>query len=174
MSDISSFKKLIQRMETGNSPDAIHPTMEEGMHEGMAAQGSMGVMPLTLQLAAKRKVRDGSGSELDKIIADADPTDIPALLQSNPHKYDEYASELAQRTLQESGGNPEQAYMRWNQGLNLGDNQIKQAIKTHPEMMSRLKENMGGLTSGPMELTDTLPKLNKDVLFSKLRKSIGR
>lgn len=172
MPDLKAFKKLIKAVETDSNPEAKHRTLESGLHEGMAAQGEMGLMPNTAQLMARRKLRDGTATPLDQIIATAEPTAIPEILSGNPDKYSEYADAYAKESLDKSNMNPLEGYFRYNFGNQAEDADIKNAMRTNPELVKRVQERMP-LVSEPDTFVDKLPKINKEQLFSKIKKTVG-
>lgn len=176
MSDLKAFRQVINAVESDNNPDAVHKTLKRGMHKGMAAQGEAGMMPNTLQLMAKRKVRDGVASELDKLIADTDPKAIPEILQSNPHKYDQYSNDMAADVLNKSEGMPVEAYLRYKHGQNLEDDSVAKLIKRKPKLVQRIQDKMSGLSSNPDPVLPELPiePPPEDVLYSRIKKMMGK
>lgn len=173
---MSDLRKLIRAVESDNNPAAVHPTIKTGIQRGTHAMGAMGLMPNTAQMMARRKVRDGVASPLDQAIADADPKAIEEMLKDNPGKYDSYAQEALGDAARPSNGDPMDSYFRYNFGAQSDPDAIKQHMTDNPELMQRVEDKIREqhMSSEPDKYTDSLAIPEKEVLYSKTRKMLGK
>lgn len=170
--DNKAFKKLIALIETDANPDAEHAMIGSGMHEGTRAIGDKGLMPATIKDLARE-----SGSPFDKLIQEADPEAIQEMLASNPEKYEQYASMMADKTTSDT---PEDQAVKWRWGQNITPEQLEQIKKDNPQYLQRISDKIGegGLKSEMPQIA--IPALQKainavppkEVLYNKIRSKL--
>lgn len=170
--DKMKFQQLLSLLESSSGKQMQHSPVETGMHEGTKAMGEFGIMPITAQELSKQ---DSNKSELDKLIMGADPASIEEILASNPGKYQEYVDQMSNKVLDKSGGNAEEAAMRWLAGPNSSKRRIANVAEETPGRAEKIQEFLK--SSQPVEPSFT-EKLQEqfppeEVLYNKIRSKLG-
>lgn len=175
--DNSYFKKLLSFLESSNGTNTDHPEMTTGMHEGTKAMGEYGVMPITAQEVAKSRINKGEGSELDKIVQQADPRSVEEILQSNPEKYEQYVNSLSDKMLNKSQGNPEEAAMRWFAGPNSSPKRLRDIASEVPSREQNIEQFMvdqPGMSQDKPYVQKLIENQSpKETLYNKIRNRLG-
>lgn len=168
MADRNAFLKLMRVLESSGGKNTNHRTMEGGMHKGQAAIGEYGMMPNTVKEMAGRRMAAGDATELDKMLVEADPNSIKAILAQNPDKYKQYSEQLADHVLDKSGGDPAAAASGWLYGHNMSKDKMDQALVGDPEYQDRIERAIAeqGLSSQPIDLIDSLKTTPKEQMYS--------
>lgn len=143
MADTKSFLKLMGMLESSGGKNTNHRVMREGMHKGQAAIGDLGLMPNTIKEVAARKVQDGSATELDQMLADAEPEVVADIMSQNPDKYKEYSEQLAGKVLDKASGDPATAAAGWLYGHNKSGDEMKESLNQDPEYKARIEKAIG-------------------------------
>jgi len=129
--DLKRFKKIISQLESSGNKFTNHKEMKTGMHKGSRAIGQYGLMPVTIQDAAKMRIKNGTADELDLQIAnmsiDEVKKTVPKLVQNDSPEYEKYADTLAAHVLNKYD-DPEAAAFAWNQGHYTNPDKIKKMM----------------------------------------------
>ena len=129
------FKKVISQLESSGGKNTKHKMMTKGLHKGDTAIGEYGLMPLTIQDAAKMRVRQGIADEMDEKIAKMTVAEVkalvPGLVKEFTPEYEKYADTLSEHVLKKYE-DPKLAAFAWNQGHYTEPEKIKKMI-TNPK-----------------------------------------
>lgn len=131
------FLDRIAQIESSNNYDAVHPTMNTGMHKDMHAVGRYGLMPLTIAELLQRKqaeipTPEAPGEhEVGGLYRFINPTassksqeyrDNASIaadqLSYEPEAQDNIARGLAKKLLEKTGGDQDKAAYLWTNGHN--------------------------------------------------------
>jgi len=116
--------EIQRQLESGGDEQAIHRTMDSGMHKGTRAIGDLGLMPISAQTQAKRLQRDGRLKVEFKPLLNSTPQKAQEYLLNNPEVAKQISEELAREVyFNRAQGNPETAAYKWNQGENTAPSQ---------------------------------------------------
>lgn len=111
--------EIQRQVESGGDKQAIHRTMDSGLHKGTRAVGDLGLMPISAQTQAKRLKRDGKLKVEFKPLLNSDPAKAQEYLIQHPEVADQISEELAREVyFNRAQGDPEKAAYKWNQGEN--------------------------------------------------------
>lgn len=170
--DKARFQQLLSLLESSGGKQLEHQPVEGGMHEGTKAMGEFGLMPITAQELSKQNPEQ---SELDKLIMNADPSSVQEILASNPGKYKQFIDQMSQKVLDKSGGNAEEAAMRWLAGPNSSQRRISNVAEETPgradKIQDFLKASEPVVPTYTEQLGEQFPE--KEVLYNKIRSKLG-
>jgi hypothetical protein len=153
------FKRIISHLESSGGKNLNHKMIKTGIHAGDRAIGEYGLMPLTIQDAAKMRINRGIGDELDKKIAKMSLEDakkqIPEIIKQNPDIYEKYVDTLVDHVLKRYGDERLAAFA-WNQGHYsdpkvLMDRLINPKTKLQAEYLSRIEKAASKINDVPSE-----------------------
>ena len=172
------FKKLLSFLESSGGQNTDHPEVTKGLNKGTKAIGEYGMMPKTIQDIAKSNITKNIDSPVDDVISNIDPRLVEEVLKDNPHKYEEYVNKMSSDVLKKSGGDIEEAAMRWLAGQNSSNKRINKITEDNPnrqKAMDYFLNELPGYSKVPQfsdELAAKAPK--KDVIFSKIRNNLRK
>lgn len=136
---VDKFLDIISMLESSGGKNFNHRQMESGIHKGMSAAGSYGIMPNTALEIVNRAKRQGQDSPKMRQLAKLPKDKIKGFIEQNPDLERELAGHLAQRVLSKSKGDMEKAAYRWFMGHNLGDEALEERNFQDTEYVKRFK-----------------------------------
>jgi hypothetical protein len=119
MADVDQFLQNIAHIESNNGRNTNHPVIQHGIHKGMSAIGTYGLMPLTVQ-----EIAGGSSDPQVRQLLKYSPYELKSIVESNPVLERKLAESLANKVLINHNGDEAKAAYSWNQGSNLKSDDI--------------------------------------------------
>lgn len=186
---LQNFLAKISQIESAGGKYTNHPMIKSGIQAGSSAYGQYGLMPNTIRELASRQNMNDFNSLSDQEIKDK--------FKQNPELENKFAEFLANKVLNQYGGNEQKAAYAWNMGHNLPESRIGEEQLTSSPYVQKFqklsdmsqpqekdmaypveqpKEQM--IAAPPMKfneqpIEDTLPDITKSKNFQKLRMLLG-
>lgn len=123
----ASFLNKIANIESSSGQDTDHPEVDDGIQAGDHAVGKYGIMPNTVMEFTKRIIKNGDAPPVVRQIATVqNPQDAANQVAADPDLEQLYAKNIQQHLDQNQNGDEDKEAYSWNQGHNLGSDDISQ------------------------------------------------
>jgi len=140
-----AFLKLIKQLESSGGRNTAHRTIASGIHAGDTAVGEAGLMPLTAQEMANRRIKQGTGDVNDDLVVNSPTNMVESMLQGNDDLRSRYVNDTADKVLKNAQGDPELAATGWLYGHNLPKQQLQEKLDSDPEYQDRIDNAINDL-----------------------------
>ena len=143
---LAEFLQKIKMLESSNGKDLNHKQVESGIQAGDSAYGSYGLMPNTIQELVNRSRINHHMDKDYQNIYNQDPESVKTILSARPDLEERLAKELAQKVMNNSNGDEENAAYRWKMGHNRPPGSVSPEDLNNNDYIKKfraLKEKLG-------------------------------
>jgi hypothetical protein len=143
MANVDEFLRNIGQIESAGGKYTNHSEIKSGIQKGDSAIGTYGLMPNTIdELVSKSKDPAING------LADMSSIEKKAYIEKNPAVEKILATQLAQKVLENQGGDAQKAAYAWNQGHNLSSDSIIKRDYQNSDYVQKYNKAAGQASEG--------------------------
>lgn len=135
--EVDDFLTRVGRNESGGGQNFNHQQIQSGNEAGQTAIGTYGLLPNTVR-ETLNKAQDPKLEYLN----DMDDQELKANLESNPDTEYQVARHLAERVLNNQGGDAEKAAFAWRHGHNLPSSRIEKANYQNDDYVKKFNRDL--------------------------------